>query len=193
MPTNRVRRRRVHEAPISRVQWALLNDEPPPEDLDSYDEHIDEWCFWDDTVAKNWSRRPAAELWQEYGAPILERLIAENPGLRPTCWWRVDAPRAQPGDDICATGFHPGFAQPRRRLGGVGMPKFEVLAHVPRFWHGVPSDWLTKSEAELSRGLRAEILPPGLVTGPPWPRPDPNFPGIGLDPSDPPIFESEAA
>src|ERR1044071_5543344 len=89
MPTNRVRRRRVHEAPISRVQWALLNDEPPPEDLDSYDEHIDEWCFWDDTVAKNWSRRPAAELWQEYGAPILERLIAENPGLRPTCWWRV--------------------------------------------------------------------------------------------------------
>ena len=51
MPTNRVRRRRVFEPTITPTQWALLCDEPIPQD-GPMDDAIDRWCFDADEPAK---------------------------------------------------------------------------------------------------------------------------------------------
>ena len=185
MPTNRVRRRRVFEPTITPTQWALLCDEPIPQD-GPMDGAIDRWCFDADEPAKAnaWGRRSAAELWAEHGVTVIEQWVAEYPGTRPSTWWRCEAPRATPGDYQAAISFRPDVAQPRRRLGGIGTPKFEVLAHVPLFWCGVPLDWVSRWEVEYYGDRRAEI---GL---PPSNRP---FLGLAIDRDDPPMFESEAA
>jgi hypothetical protein len=79
--------------------------------------------------------------------------------------------------------------EPRRRLGGVGTPKHEVLAYVPRHTRGIPNYWIDDWEVAyyngrlpLAEGLRREA---GTAKG--------DFKGEAIDPDDPPLYESQAA
>jgi hypothetical protein len=135
---------------ISPAMLAFLRDEPMPEDAG-----IAAWWIESETNPGP----KASELWPEFRDEILADWIAEAPGTRPSMWWRLDAP------------------EPRRRLGGIGTPAHEVLAHVPRFWCGIPIDWVTQSLADFYD--REERSKP--------------FEGVAVSRKDPPLFESEAA
>lgn len=98
-----------------------------------------------------------AELWAEHGAAVINDHVGDAPGTRPVRWWTYSAP------------------EPRRRLGGVGTPSHEVLAHVVSLEWGVPASWITPFDigyydfGDIQSGVSA------------------------LSPRFPPLFESEAA
>ena len=129
------------------------------------------WVYWQ-------LPEDLAELWREHAEAIVAEYVAEFPGTRPVRWWEYSAPRAKPGEYQCRAGFRPELPSPRRRLGGTGTPKFEVLGVVPCFWCGVPVDWITRREVAFYSGL---------------PRRESPFLGVAIDADDPPMFESAAA
>lgn len=111
-------------------------------------------------------------MWREHGAEFVEEWAARSPGTRPACWWRWSAPRQ-------AIGVYPGWyfdgrlPEPRQRLGGKGADASEVLAYSPAYLCGIPTTWVDDSAiryygAEFARGCER------------------------FDPTDPPIFESQA-
>ncbi|MGR9372310.1 hypothetical protein [Rhizobium leguminosarum] len=102
-------------------------------------------------------------LWRGDGKRVIDAWIADYPGSRPDFWWRFDAP------------------EPRRRLGGIGMPSWEALSVKPNFRRGLPSTWIDDRDVAIFRD------------GGCGRQPDPDWPGIPKDPTDPPRFESEAA
>ncbi len=112
-----------------------------------------------------------AELWRTHEEAILAEHVAASPGTRPRRWWEWSAP------------------EPRRRLGGVGTPKSDVLAHVPRFWCGVPLDWVSRWEAAYYNGRALDVHGRPILNG----YREGHFQGVPIDPDDPPMFESEAA
>ena len=63
------------------------------------------------------------ELWDDVGAAVVATFANLNPGKRPKAFWRLEAPEM------------------RRRLGGRGAPESDVLACVPTFARGIPTDW----------------------------------------------------
>jgi hypothetical protein len=86
-----------------------------------------------------------------YRDQVLEAWRVEHPGTRPSRWWQYDAPR-WPQDDMLerlrGAFFSADLPTPRRRLGGTGAPQFESLNVVPRFFKGVPVDWLDVDAAD---------------------------------------------
>src|SRR6202162_2145455 len=84
----------------------------------------------------------AEELWAENREWVLQEWVERFPGIRPQLWWDHDAPRLPEGT-------YPGcyydvrLPQGRQRIGGVGDPVCEHLAHVPRLHYGVPVDSVT--------------------------------------------------
>jgi hypothetical protein len=94
-------------------------------------------------------------FWREHSEAIVAEHVAKHPGTRPLRWWEYSAPG------------------PRQRLGGIGTPCSEVLAHAPRFALGVPVDWVSESDIETWPHLRTKAKP--------------------IDPNDPPTFESQAS
>jgi hypothetical protein len=109
--------------------------------------------------------------WQEHGDDLLAEWIADHPGTRPWAWWRFDAP------------------EPRHRLGGVGTPSFEVLAHAPEYDHGLPTQWVTVWDVEYYTGRAVDVH--GKAIGQEFR--GRRFAGQAIDPDDPPRYESEAA
>lgn len=98
------------------------------------------------------------DLWLAVGAPYAAEHVAQYPGTRHVHWWRFES------------------TEPRRRLGGIGTPAHERLAHKLRFWCGVPIDWITEADIALyatDPHLRALDVP-------------------AIDPKFPPLYESEA-
>ncbi len=98
------------------------------------------------------ARRGQVALWQEHGTAITAEWVARQPGTRPWGWWRFEAP------------------EPRRRLGGTGTPKHEVLAFVPVYRCGIPMYWLDSSidpgdppryESQAAYLARLGLLAPG--------------------------------
>ncbi|GEM_PF-6028639 len=91
-----------------------------------------------------------------------------HPGRRPRLWWRFCAPQA----DLFAWLFpaaaeRPQFAQPRKRVGGRGVPAWERFAYVPAFDYGVPAHWADSDpddpprfESQASYLRRHELLSP---------------------------------
>jgi hypothetical protein len=128
------------------------------------------------------------QLWREHADAIVAEHVAESPGTRPVRWWQYSAPRAQPGDYKSATGFHEGLPLPRRRLGGVGTPAHEVLAHAPAFWRGVPSGWISRWDVAYYNGRALDVHGQPILNG----YKDGDFAGVAMDPRDPPMFEAEA-
>jgi len=66
--------------------------------------------------------------------------------------------------------------EPRRRLGGTGTPRHERLADVERHILGVPAGWIRQDDVDFYRQYMDTDL------------------GVpALDPTDPPLYESEAS
>ncbi len=135
----------------------------------SEDDKTDLWClctgfptFFDQSDPK--------QLWRKYRDEFLPRFIWKNPGRRPLPWWQYDAPRWC--DPYPSCWFHGTLEEPRRRLGGIGTPSFEVLNYVPSFYKGIPTSWITEDDVR---------------------RCGPDFAGKAIDPEDPPIYESQTA
>jgi len=108
-------------------------------------------------------------LWDAHKREVLEEWARTSPCTRPSLWWLYDAPKELvPGCD--GTEF---FALQafRRRIGGIGTPRYECLNVVPRFFLGIPSPWIGAMETKAYSD---------------------RFAGQPIDPADPPIFESQA-
>jgi len=116
-----------------------------------------------------------------------------HPGTRPWAWWRWDAPRwpratwpariadlGEWADDL--------FAEPRRRLGGIGTPIYECLNYLPEFVAGVPVRWVSPEDVALYSGLARDVLGHPIMAE----YLGHHFAGVAPDPHDPPTFESEA-
>lgn len=91
-------------------------------------------------------------LWDAHSAAIVADWCKTAPGTRPPHWWQYDAP------------------EQRRRLGGKGTPCHEVMAHVPAYRLGIPSDWMADGfdqidppafESEAAFLKRHKLLLPG--------------------------------
>lgn len=170
MPSKRQRRTRNRRAEIHPDMMALLTDREPNNAFRHF--------VGDD------DRRAA---WNEARGEILTEWIATAPGSRPSHWWKFDAPR-QPLGTFPGC-LHDGkVPEPRRRLGGVGTPENEVLAHVPTYTFGVPTCWVDQEQSDYYNGRAKDVH--GKPIGTSYSEGD--FAGVAIDPEDPPEFESEA-
>lgn len=128
------------------------------------------WLHRDDKGSKFIQYAPAEELAALWGTHS-ERIVAEHvsvyPGTRPARWWQY-------------------VVEPRQRLGGIGTPASDVLAHVPTFSFGLPSVWFSQRQVKYYTGVNH-----GGPIGSRFPSSD--FKGVSIDPNDPPTFESQAA
>jgi hypothetical protein len=95
---------------------------------------------------------PVLPAWQTCRERIMEKWPVQHPGCRPFAWWEFNAP------------------EQRQRVGGMGTPAHEVLAHRPVFRFGIPTLWVTRFDTEYYN----------------------DFAGVAVDPDDPPLFESQA-
>jgi hypothetical protein len=154
------------------------------------DEH-ESWLRGDDKAAAFVKYAPDAELaalWASQSELIIAEYVADFPGTRPARWWQYSAPRIP-------LGTYPGLyfdgqlPEPRKRLGGIGTPAFEVLAYVPRYSFGLPVDWVEKWMVKYYSGTAVNIR--GEPIGDLYPTDA--FKGVAIDPNDPPRFESQAA
>jgi hypothetical protein len=95
------------------------------------------------------------ELWEAWREEALAWTAQHRPGTRPEPWWEFSAPKWD--DPFVGTYYHGTLPEPRKRLGGSGVPDWEARGVVPRLPLGVPHHHL------------------------------------GVDPIDPPVYESQAA
>jgi hypothetical protein len=137
----------------------------------------------------------ARELWNIHKESILQEWIRENPGTRPSLWWRFSAPRISDesisplGRGATVVRLHRNdFCEPRLRLGGIGTPDFQDLNYWPRFEFGIPAGWVQQWQVETyngrSRDVRGDLIPCEWKEG--------HFLGLPIDPNDLPKFESQA-
>jgi hypothetical protein len=179
MPTNRTRRRRAPEPEVSaNVRAYLLTGD---HDKGGFE------------VFRLWgSQERCKATWESVKAELLPEWIRLHPCSRPWAWWELDAPRWTRTFDAFWDGTLP---EPRRRLGGIGTPDFEVLASVPHFDRGIPTRWVNQRDADYYNGRAMDIhgnkinqkWPPGSGT-----YQEGDFAGKAIDPADPPRFEAEA-
>jgi hypothetical protein len=161
-----------HRPQVSDTLWDILTDCPLENPAEKH--------FFNDDQKR--------EAWEALRDEIIDAWAQEHPGTRPSHWWRYDAPRMP-------VGTWPGcywdgqLPEPRRRLGGVGMPAHEALAYVPAFPFGVPDRWVDAWMVDYYNGRAVD------VHGNPIGREfrGSHFSGVAIDPDDPPTFESQAA
>jgi hypothetical protein len=96
-----------------------------------------------------WYETSARALWERHRDELMARWLVDHPGRRSRCWWDYEAPRQR-------FGSWPGWwldgelAEPRLRLGSIGTPVHEVLAHAPEFD--------LRAAGALGRGLDDRLL-----------------------------------
>jgi hypothetical protein len=172
MPTNRQRRTRAPELEVSaNVRHFLETGEGAPGDLEVF--------------MLQGSLDRLREAWGKVKAELMAAWVKRTPCTRPWCWWACDSPRHDTG---IGAWFEP-LPAPRRRLGGIGTPDYEVLAFVPRFSFGIPAGWVEKWAVDYYNGRAKDIH--GKPIGTEFKEGD--FAGVAIDPSDPPRYESVAA
>jgi hypothetical protein len=179
MPTNRKRRSRFSEAPVySPHVVKFLEAGEYSDDRDG----VLEIMVMD-----------TRQAWQALREDILERWVRQHPGTRPYGWWAYDAPRWR-REDLPARCRNLGdvflrqLAEPRKRLGGVGTPCYECLNYVPSFQSGVPCQWVTAFFENYYNGRSRDVHGKRIGTE----YHEGNFAGRAIDPTDPPIYESQA-
>ena len=166
MPTTRRRRPQAVREPLSpALRGFLATGERGDPEADGILEMY--------SLTARGKRAALAVWWRAVRDEVLRDWIAEAPGTRPHGWWTFDSPEPQ-----------------RRRLGGIGTPCHEVLAHVPRFKFGIPVYWITAWEVEYYNGRRRDVH--GYRIGTAYANRAEPFRGRAIDPDDPPRFESEA-
>lgn len=183
MPTKRRRStRNWRDDSVPPTIWAYLQ---------TGDDHADDETFF---VVLGHSDAELEKSWQRARDTLLPEWIAERRGTRPWGWWRFDAPRWQRADlpERCrALGdvFLVKLAEPRRRLGGIGTPIYEVLNYVPSFDRGLPDRFVDPSDCDFYNGRATDIH--GNRVGTEYH--EGHFTGLAPDRSDPPRFENETA
>jgi hypothetical protein len=158
LPRVQTRRRgRTSRHDISPNLRAALFGEPLPEPDAAY------WPDFDNLLEA---------AWREHERTILAAWCATYPGTRPPCWWRWSAPRAAAGEITSVVPIDlDAYPSPRRRLGGIGTPCFEVLCFTPLFRAGLPEPWVQPFDLAFYGS---------------------SFAGQAIDLDNPPLFESEA-
>ena len=68
-----------------------------------------------------------AAWWNVVRDEILEEWAREQPGTRPTAWWKYDS------------------REPRQRLGGTGQPAHDVSAYAEEYEFGLPTIWVQQA------------------------------------------------
>jgi hypothetical protein len=188
-------RARKRATDIDELSWAFINDRVADgDDVSEYGAGT--FDLWELTYnCELGSQRPVTlELWQAYGTVVLQRWALEKPGTRPSLWWQFDAPRGDfrsYGNNYNLPGDERRWAEPRRRLGGIGTPRHEVLSVSASFAFGIPTSWVSRFEVDYYRGLIEH--PDDRVRGGRREPIDRDFPGLPIDPLDPPRYEAEAA
>ena len=164
----RVAKKRIEG--ISETQMYLM--------ADGLYERPDDYNEWEELIEPG-LKYPTADYhgsenaWQKAAEQIMEDWLRERPGTRPAFWWHFTAPRMtaaqleENGWEDCWFADH--LCIPRLRLGGIGTPRYEVLAYVPHFCCGIPDSWITAADLKTYPDLEAEAI----------------------DPADPPRFESQ--
>lgn len=80
---------------LTTAEWSFLRDEPMPPDA-GFDEQSASWAMakWGDEDENTFREgRPSVRaMWQELGESITAEHAQASPGMRPSCWWRFDAP-----------------------------------------------------------------------------------------------------
>ncbi len=109
------------------------------------------------------------DYWEAYRGQVLSMWIAGRPGTRPSLWWNVDAPRLV---DVPERWRFPevetvDVVEPRQRLGGIGTAECDVYYGPPSFHCGIPDLWIEAWEANDGTPV--------------------------IDPTNPPLYESQAA
>jgi hypothetical protein len=183
---SRQRRGRPAAPAVPEIWWAVLHDEPvTAADRASLDFFMIDGLLTDEF---EWHGQPAPRaVWRDYGEGIVASFAEHSPGRRPSFWWKFSSPRLQVGQ-LAGRGDDredDRLPEPRRRLGGTGTPKFEVLNYVPTLSFGIPNCWIEAWEADYYGGKSG-------FTGDD-PNSGPIFEGVPPDPADPPAFESQAA
>ncbi len=125
--------------------------------------------------------------WRELRDTILAGWVEEQPGKRPSAWWRFDAPR-QPAGRFPGWYYDGKLPEPRERCGGVGTPAHEVLADAPRYNFGIPDSWVKQWAVDYYNGRALDVH--GERIGTDYAEGD--FEGLAIDSENPPVFESEA-
>jgi hypothetical protein len=112
---------------LTDMQWRFLKGEPLPKTFEAY-------------VLKYNKNGTNEELWNQNRDVILAEHILTAPGTRPNLWWQYDAPRLPIGTFPGC--FYDGLLpEPRKRVGGIGVPEFEVKNTVPSFSYGIADCW----------------------------------------------------
>jgi hypothetical protein len=167
MPTTRRRRRQVLREPLSPAlrHWLETGELGDPETAGFLE------MF---TLTHRGQRAALVRWWRASCDEIVRDWIAAHPGTRPHGWWEFDSPEPQ-----------------RCRLGGIGTPAHECLAHAPLFRFGLPLAWVDRFSAEYYTGRARDIH--GNRIGTAYANRAEPFQGRAIDPQDPPRYESEAA
>jgi hypothetical protein len=163
MPTKRRRMPHNQAAQISPAILSLVS-----EGLwqgEEAESEVAEWKFFLDDDEKK-------QIFDQVRDVILGEWIRRRPGTRPNWWWETDAPEKS-----------------RRRLGGIGDAAHEFLNYVERYDHGIPRMFLDQRTVDLYNG-RLRDIHGNPVMGE---YTEGYFKGRAIDPTDPPVFESEAA
>ena len=170
------------EAELTANEWAYLCDAPCADETRKWEW----WALGADCASFREDRPSVIELWEQYAEDVLAEWIGEWPGTRPSLWWCYSAPRAmEPSDRWFGKTPQP---EPRRRLGGIGTPCHECLAHGLHLNHGIPAYWIPQSQVDYYNGrktaVNVRVMPESYKEG--------DFPYPAIDPEDPPAYESEA-
>jgi hypothetical protein len=112
-------------------------------------------------------------MWAAAREAILRDWIPRHPGRRPFGWWRYDSPEPA-----------------RRRVGGVG-DDYAAAGWAQTYRNGLPELWLDRWLCAFYRGEAVDVNLIPIATE--YRERTPRWPHVGIDPHNPPAFESEAA
>jgi len=105
--------------------------------------------------------------WLDCQDKIMSDWIVKNPCSRPWAFWRN--------------------AEPRKRIGGIGTPRHEVLAYSADFEYGLPMRFISQWDADYYNGRAVDIHGKKIGSFSSG-----DFKGVAIDPAYPPLFESQA-
>lgn len=108
------------------------------------------------------------ENWIDCQDNILGEWIIQHPCSRPWAWWRN--------------------AEPRKRIGGIGTPSYEVLAYSADFEYGLPIRFVSQWDADYYNGFAVDIHGKKIGSFSSG-----DFKGVAIDPGDPPLYESQTS